>query len=295
MKYVITGSIGHISKPIVTELVKEKHQVTVITSNSERIAEIQSLGAQAAVGSVEDIAFLTKTFTGANAVYTMVPPTMSAPDLKKHIGTIGENYAAAIKASAVKNVVNLSSIGAHMAEGCGPVSGIFFVEKALNSLENVNVKHLRPGYFYYNLFANINLIKNMNIIGSNYDENTSIVFADTSDIAVVAAEELLNLSFTGKTIRYIASDERKAKEVAGVIGNAIGKPQLPWINFPDEQTLGGMLQAGLPNEIAKNYVEMGTALRSGEMITDYYKNRPANFGKIKLEDFAKTFAAAYNA
>ncbi|OIR12779.1 NmrA-like family protein [mine drainage metagenome] len=295
MKYVITGSIGHISKPIVTELVKEKHQVTVITSNSERIAEIQSLGAQAAVGSVEDIAFLTKTFTGANAVYTMVPPTMSAPDLKKHIGTIGENYAAAIKASAVKNVVNLSSIGAHMAEGCGPVSGIFFVEKALNSLENVNVKHLRPGYFYYNLFANINLIKNMNIIGSNYDENTSIVFADTSDIAVVAAEELLNLSFTGKTIRYIASDERKAKEVAGVIGNAIGKPQLPWINFPDEQTLGGMLQAGLPNEIAKNYVEMGTALRSGEMITDYHKNRPANFGKIKLEDFAKTFAAAYNA
>lgn len=295
MKYIITGSIGHISKPIVTALVKEKHQVTVITSNTERIADIQSLGAQAAVGSVEDIAFLTKTFTGADAVYTMVPPTMSASDWKKHISTIGENYAAAIKASGIKYVVNLSSIGAHMAEGCGPVSGIFFVEKALNSLENVNVKHLRPGYFYYNLFANIDFIKHMNIIGSNYDENTSIVFADTNDIAAVAIEELLNLSFTGKTFRYVASDERKAKEIASVIGNAIGKPQLPWINFPDEQALGGMLQAGLPNEIAKNYVEMGTALRSGEMIADFHKNRPVTFGKIKLEDFAKTFAAAYNA
>ncbi len=295
MKYVITGSIGHISKTIVTALVKNQHQVTVITSNQQRVADIEALGAQAAVGSIEDIAFLTKTFTGANAVYTMVPPNMAATDWKNYIASIGENYAAAIKASGVKYVVNLSSIGAHMPDGCGPVSGIFLVEKTLNNLENVNIKHLRPGYFYYNLFANIDLIKHMNIIGSNYDENTSIVFADPSDIAAVAAEELLNLSFTGKTNNYIASDERKAKEVASVIGNAIGKPELPWINFPDEQALGGMLQAGLSNEIASNFVEMGTALRSGEMIADYHKNRPATFGKIKLEDFAKTFAAAYNA
>lgn len=295
MKYVITGSTGNISKAIVTALVKEKHEVTVITSNQQKVSDIEALGAKAAVGTVEDITFLTKTFSGADAVYTMVPPNWTASDWKKHIGKIGQNYAVAIKASAVKHVVNLSSIGAHMPEGCGPVSGLFLVEKTLNSLENVNVKHLRPGYFYYNLFANIDLIKHMNIIGGNYDENTSIVFADPSDIAAVAAEELLNLSFTGKTIRYIASDERKTKEVAGVIGNAIGKPQLPWINFPDEQALAGMLQAGLSNEVANNYVEMGTALRSGEMIADYHKNPPATFGKIKLEDFAKTFAAVYNA
>jgi uncharacterized protein YbjT (DUF2867 family) len=50
MNYVITGSIGHISKPIVKKLKEAGHHVTVITSNSDRVKEIESLGATAFVG-----------------------------------------------------------------------------------------------------------------------------------------------------------------------------------------------------------------------------------------------------
>ncbi len=294
MKFIITGSLGNISKPLAEKLVAAGHMVTVVSSKVEKAAPIEALGAKAAIGSVEDAGFLIQTFSGADAVYTMVPPNFGASDWKKYIAGIGENYAAAIKTSGVKNVVNLSSMGAHMPEGCGPVSGLYFVEKALNRLEGVNVKHLRPGFFYPNFLSQVGMVKHMGIMGGNYGEGTTLVIVHPNDIAEVAAEELQDLTFTGKSIRYIVSDEKTTHELAAIFGKAIGKPELSWVNFKDEDTLAGMLQAGLPEEIAKNYAEMGVAMRSGEMAADYLKHKPATFGKTRLEDFAPVFAAVYS-
>ena len=295
MKYVITGSLGNISKPLAKTLIAAGNSVTVVSSQESRKAEIEALGATAAIGSVQDVAFLTKTFTGADAVYTMVPPTFAAADWKKYIGDTGKVYADAIAASDVKHIVNLSSIGAHMAEGCGPVSGIYREEKALNALSDVNIIHIRPGNFYTNLLSNISMIKHANIIGANYGVNTSIVFVHPSDIAAVVAEELTALSFKGHTVRYVVSDERTTNDVAKVLGAAIGKPELPWIDFKDEDSLGGMIGAGLPEEVAQNFVEMGKAVREGKMFEDYNAHKSSvKVSKTKLEDFAKEFAAAYN-
>ncbi|MFY9150525.1 MAG: NAD(P)H-binding protein, partial [Prolixibacteraceae bacterium] len=199
MKFIVTGSLGNISKPLAEKLVAAGHSVAVVSSKANKTAQIEALGAKAAIGSVEDVAFLTKTFTGADAVYKMVPPNFGAANWKKYIAGIGENYAEAIHGAGVKNVVNLSSIGAHMPEGCGPVSGLFFVEKALNALDGVNVKHLRPGFFYGNFLANAGMAKHMGIIGGNYGEGASLVIVHPEDIAEVAAEELLGLKFKGKS------------------------------------------------------------------------------------------------
>ena len=293
MKYILLGSLGNISKPLAEKLISEGHEVTVISSKPEKTAQIEALGAKAAIGSVEDVVFLTKTFTGADAVYTMVPPHFGATNWKKYIAGIGENYATAIKNSGIKNVVNLSSIGAHMPEGCGPVSGLYLVEKALNGLDGVNVRHLRPGFFYPNFMNQIGMIKNMGITGGNYGEGTTLVIVHPSDIAEVAAGELKDLAFKGKSILYIVSDEKTTTEIGSILGKAIGKPEIPWVNFTDEDTLNGMLQAGVPIEIAKNYTEMGAAMRSGEMDSDYGKNKPSEFGKTKLEDWAPVFAKAF--
>ncbi|NEW84178.1 MAG: NAD(P)H-binding protein [Mariniphaga sp.] len=293
MKYVVLGSLGNISKPLAQKLVDAGHSVTVISSKAVKIEQIEAFGAKAAIGSVDNVSFLAKTFAGADAVYTMVPPNFSVGNWKKYIGGIGENIAAAVKASGVKNVVNLSSVGAHMPDGCGPVSGLYFAEKALNGLDGVNVIHLRAGFFYLNFLGNISMIKNMGIIGGNYGEGTKLPLVHPEDIADAAAEEMLKLSFKGKNIRYVISDEKTTNEVAAILGKAIGKPELPWINFKDEDTLAGMLQAGLPEEIAKNYTEMGAAMRNGEMVAEYKTDRPSALGKTKLEAFAPVFAAVY--
>jgi len=294
MSIVVTGSLGHISQPVVQQLVAAGKQVTVISSNAERASAIEKLGAKAAIGSVTDEAFLEKTFAGAEAVYTTVPPYFAQEDWKGYIGSVGKKYAAAIQKAGVKYVVNLSSIGADKPDGVGPVSGLYRVEQALNELEGVNVLHLRPGFFYYNFLNNIGLIKQHGIIGGNYGVDSTLVLAHTNDIAKVAGDALLSLSFTGKTVQYIASDEKKTSEIAAVLGKAIGKPELPWIDFTDADTLGAMIGAGLTEEMAKNYTEMGVAVRTGWMAEDYRAKQQSPGGAIKLEDYATEFAAVYN-
>ncbi len=294
MKYVITGSLGHISKPLTETLVKAGHQVTVISSSADRIPSIEALGAHAAIGSINNEQFLANTFMGADAVYTMIPPSWDSADWKAHIHNVGKIYAAALKVAGVKKVVNLSSVGAHMPDGCGPVSGLHFAEQELNKLDGVTITHLRPGFFFYNLMANIGMIKGMGIMGGNYGEGTTLIMAHPNDIAAVAAEELQNTSSTGHSIRYIASDERSTTDIAKVLGTAIGKPEVPWVNFKDEDNYNGMLQAGLTEEVAKNYTEMGHAMATGQMAADYNNHKPT-LSPTKLEDFAKEFAAAYNA
>ena len=295
MKYVITGGAGHISKPIVERLLAAGHIVTVIGRNPEHLKELGDQGATTATGSVDDVKFLTEAFEGADAVYTMVPPNWAAPDWKKWIGRIGENYAQAIKNAGVKYVVNLSSIGAHLPDGAGPVSGLYRAEQALNSLKNVHVKHLRPSYFFNNFLSMASMVKQMSIIGNNFGgDNFTMVLTDTNDIADAATEELLKLNFTGQTIRYIASDERNINEVAKIIGDAVGKPGLPWVVFSNDQAYEGLVQAGLPQEIARNYAEMGNALHTGIMQEDYWKHHPEKLGKVKIENFANTFAAVYS-
>ena len=292
MKYVITGSLGNVSKPLSEKLLANNHTVTIITSHATRQKAIEEIGATAAVGSVEDVQFLTDTFKGADAVYTIVPPKWDAANWKEWIAGIGNNYAKAIKQTGVKYVVNLSSMGAHMPDDCGPVSGLYRVEEALNALEDINIKHLRPAYFYHNFMAQSNMIKHAGIMGANFGDNP-VPLVHPADVAEAAAEELLNLTFAGHSVRYIVGDEKTGAEVAKIIGEAVNKPGLPWIVFTDEQNIEGAKQAGLSEEVAKNYTELGKAMRTGEMMEDYYRNK-SSFSNINFKDFAAEFAGAFN-
>lgn len=293
MNYVITGSIGHISKPIVEGLVKARHSVTVITSKAENAAKIEQLGAKAAVGSVEDADFVRTAFAGADAVYLMIPPKWGVTDWRGYQNGVADNYIDALKANGIQYVVLLSSVGAHMGNGAGPVDGLYDLEQKLKTVEGLNVKILRPSYFMENLFNMAGMVKGMGIMGSNFGDDT-VVLTHTSDIAAVALQNLMNLDFTGHQVQYIASDERTGAEIASVLGEAVGKPGTPWVVFSDEQNKQGMLQAGLNEEMATNYTTMGVALRNGAMQEDYFANRPATFGRVKLDEFAKNeFAPAF--
>lgn len=295
MKYVITGSTGHISKPIIENLVKAGHEVIVISSDIKKEDDIKALGASPAIGSVEEADFLAAVFRGADAVYLMIPPKWTVSDWIGYQKAVADNFVDALNINAVKHVVVLSSIGAHMGVGAGPVDGLGYLEQEITSKTRADALFLRPSYFYYNLFNQIGMIKHAGIMGSQQPASHKLVLTHTTDIAEVATEALLKLDFKGKTVQYIASDERTWAEITKVLGSAIGKPELPYVEFSYEQSHGGMLGAGLSKVLADGYATMGEALRSGEMEADYWKNKPAKLGKIKLEDFAKEFAGAFSA
>lgn len=292
MKFTITGSLGNISRQIVEILVKNKQEVTVVSSDPKKINAIEALGAKAAIGSIADTGFLTNAFKGADVVYTMIPPDYRALNYKQYMTETGKSILAAIKASGVKRVVNLSSIGAHLSEGNGPIAGLYEVEQMLNTLNDVAVKHLRPGFFYTNFFIDMGTIRNLGIMGSNYESKSKLSMVHPKDIAEVAAQELQG-AFEGKSHRYIVSDEREIADVAKALGAAIDKPALPWVKFSDEDLFAGLTGAGLSESLSKLYVEMGHAIGSGIIFEHFHQQQPELVGKTKLTDFANEFGAVY--
>lgn len=295
MKYILTGSTGNITKPLATTLIAAGHQVTIISTTESRKEEIEKLGASAAIGSVQDEPFLSKVFQNADAVYLMIPPTFSVSDWLGYQKEVAENFVTAIKQSGVKNIVQLSSIGAHMGEGAGPIDGLAYLEKRLSAIDDINVIKLRPSYFYTNFYAMIDMIKHAGIIGSNIgDYNDKLVLTHPNDIADAAAKYLLALDFKDQNIAYVSSDIRTFSDIVKTLGDAIGKPELPWISFSDDDNHQGMLKAGLPEVFAKSYTQMGKSIREGLIQEDYFSRNEQPQGKVKLEDFAKEFAQVYH-
>lgn len=298
MKIVLTGSIGNIGKPLTKELVKKGHAVTVITRSGKRQSEIEALGAKAALGSMFDADFLADTFKDADIVYLM--ETMEAAgdmfdksvDFIGSINKIGDAYKSAIEKSGVNKVVHLSSVGAHTNKGTGILIFHHNVENKLRSLpENVSIKFIRPVGIYINLFSFINSIKNKGGIFSNYGGDKKEPWVSPLDIAAVIAEEM-NSPFNGKTVRYVASDEISPNEIAKELGKAIGKPDLKWNIISNEELLDNWTKIGFNEQVAKGFVEFQASQGTGELYEDYYKNHPV-LGKVKLADFAKEFAVAY--
>jgi uncharacterized protein YbjT (DUF2867 family) len=293
MKIVITGSLGHIGKPLTTTLVQKGHAVTVISSNPEKRPAIQALGATAAIGALQDPGFIVNTFEGADAVYGMCPPNYAlVKDIRGYYTEIGNNYAEAIRKTGVGRIVFLSSMGADLDQGTGVVLGVHDVEGILNTLPGVAVTHLRPGYFYYNLYNYVGQIKGAGVISDNFGGDDRIMLVDPADIAAVAAEELESTG-TVQRIRYIASDDRSAGEVARALGAAIGIPELKWTVCSDAERLEAMLQYGMPPAFAASLVEMTACIHSGDFYRDYRAQKLAPTGKVKLEDFIGEFAAAF--
>ncbi len=293
MKVVVTGSLGHIGKPLTQELVQKGHAVTVISSNPEKQKEIEHLGAKAAIGSMEDTAFLAIAFTGADVVYCMVPPAdFKEPDRRLFYSNIATNYVSAIKQAQVKRVIHLSTFGADLDKGTGILLGAYDAENIFNQLIDVKITHIRPTYFYYNLNNFINTIKHQGVIKANYGGDQTFPMVAPVDIAAAIADEILNNTTQG-TVRYVSSDERNGHEIAKVLGEAIGKPDLKWEVISNEEVLQNLKGFGVPAILAEGLVEMSDSMYKGNLASDFYKNKPA-FGAVKLEDYAKEFAAAYN-
>jgi uncharacterized protein YbjT (DUF2867 family) len=296
MKIIVTGSLGHIAKPLTEELVKKGHTVKVVSSKPEKQKDIEALGATAAIGTVEDPDFLSNIFTGADIAYTMLPPANSYFDpnfdLMQYTRSIGYNYAKAIQQSGVKRVIHLSSIGAHLEKGSGLILYHRAAEDILNKLSDVDITFMRPVGFYYNLYSFLPMIKNQGFIAANYGADDNLVWVSPIDIATAIAKEIETPAVSRKII-YVASDELTGNETAAILGAAIGKPDLKWILLSNEQWQSGLEAAGMNPVIADGFIEMFAAQHTGLLMEDYYRNRPV-LGKVKMKDFAKEFAITFN-
>lgn len=291
MKIIVTGSLGNISRVLVEKLVTSGHEVKVISSNSDRVMEIEKLGATPLIGSLGNAEFVCRSFKDTDAVYTMVPPDFAVPDYYDFADKIHQNYVLAIEQNNVQHVVNLSSIGVAVA-GTAPLSRYYNLETRLNGIAGLNVVHLRPAMFYTNFYGGLGAARQQGIIGHNLAGTVDLLMTHPGDIADAAFSFLNPLSFAGIQIEYIISDIKDGNAIAEILGKAINR-KLDWVEFPDDALLSGLLQNGFSQDAAETLiVNAGKAIREG--LFDEFKKAPYKvMGSRKFVDFARDFATAY--
>lgn len=291
---VITGASGHIGRRAAEILLRKGLPVRVVGRNAERLQPLTRRGAEAAVGYLRDTTFLTRVFKDAQAVFTMIPSDYAAEDFRGFQIDVGASIAAAIRATGVGEVVNLSSQGADLVSGTGPILGLRDQEKRLDALPGVNVVHLRPTYFMENLFMNIPLILHRGMAGSAVRGDVPIAMIATCDIADRVAEWLQKADFEGSRVEDLLGErDLTLAEATAILGRRIGRPELKYVQFSAEEARQGMRGMGVGADAARLLIEMSQALNEGRFAVGV-KRTPRNTTATSIEQFAETFAAAYH-
>jgi len=264
--YAIIGASGNTGSVIAGRLLEHGEKVRVIGRDPQRLEGLVQKGAEAAAATVGDAAALTKAFSGAKAVYLMIPPNPSHPNVREDQERVSDALTAAVKNAGVEYAVVLSSIGADKPEKTGPVVGLHNLEQKLNGVASLKADYIRAGYFMENLFAQIGVIQNFGITGGPLRSDLKVPMIATQDIGAAAAESLLKLNFSGKQTRELLGQRGlNYQEAASIIGSAIGKPGLGYMQLGAGQIRPSLLQMGWSPSMADLLLEMSEALNSGYM------------------------------
>ncbi len=291
---VITGATGHTGKVAAEALLAKGEKVRVIGRDAKKLGPFAQKGAEAFVGDVHDATSMTKAFEGATAVYLVLPEDTSQQDLRAHQESVSDAYAAAIANAHVPCVVALSSIGAQHAQGTGPIVGLHNMEQKLNRIAGLNVLHLRPGYYMENLLMSIAPLRSMGTLPGGMVGDVAMPWIATKDIGAYAATRLAARDFSGSSIQELHGQrDISMKEGASIVGAAIGKPKLSYMQVPFMMLEPALVQMGLPKKTAALLVEMWKGANAG-LIVPLEPRSAINTTPTTLESFvAEVFAPAY--
>lgn len=292
--YVILGATGNTGSVAAETLLTKGEKVRVVGRSKERLSRLVGRGAEAFEADVTDSAALAKAFTGARAVYVMLPPDMTNTNYRAHQDEVTESIAKALEAAAVTHVVALSSFGADKVDKTGPVAGLHVMEERFAQIPNLNALYLRAGYFMENTLPQVGVIKSFGMMVGPVSADLAMPVIASHDIRVAVADALLKLDFTGHQTRELLGQRNiNYLEMAKIIGTAVGIPNLTYVQLPAEQIIQAMTQMGISKNMAGLLCEMSDSLNNGHMRALETRSA-ANTCPTPYEEFVqKVFVPAY--
>ena len=285
--YVILGATGNTGAVVADRLLSQGQKVRVVGRSKERLAKFGKRGAEVVEADLTRPAQLKQAFHGAKAVYAMIPPNLTSPDVRAYQNEVAEATAQALEAAGVTHAVTLSSVGADKADKTGPVVGLHLMEKRFTQIPNLNALHIRAGYFMENTLAQTGIIKDFGMMAGPVKADLPLGMIASEDIGAMAAEALLKLDFQGQQTRELLGQRDVTYlEVAKIAGKAIGKPDLTYVQLPMDQIMEALQQMGMSKNMATLLCEMCESLNNGYMRA--LETRTAeNTTRTSYEEFVK--------
>jgi uncharacterized protein YbjT (DUF2867 family) len=269
--YVIAGVSGNTGSVVATTLLADKQPVRVIVRDAAKGEPWKAKGAEVVVASLDDRAALARALTGAKGAYLLLPPpawnaTGIAAERARHaeaiIGAVGDARPA--------HVVLLSSIGANLPSGTGPIQFLHPIENGLRA-SGVPSTFLRAGAFFENWLG----VAKGAIDGGTlyYGLKGDVKFPQvaTTDIGRTAARLLVEGPAGVRVVNLAGPTEQSLQDVAAALGAVAGKP-IAAVTVPPQAQLDALVGMGASKELASSFVEMTDAINTGRLAWDGSEN-----------------------
>jgi uncharacterized protein YbjT (DUF2867 family) len=252
--YVIAGVTGHVGSVAAKELLAKQKPVKVIVRDAKKGEAWSKQGAQVAVGSLEDSAFLTQALNGADGCFVLIPPSFDVTDFFAYQKKIADCAAAAVTAANTPHVVMLSSIGADSAAGTDPNRGLHYFEEALRETKTT-LTAVRAGYFQENIEGALAPAKQAGIFPNMLGPaDHAFPMIATKDIGLFVADSLLNNPTRSENVD-LQGPSYSIREAAQLLGKALGK-EIKVVDIPAADRVDALKQAGSNDHIATVFAQM---------------------------------------
>ena len=264
--YTVLGASGHTGSIVANKLLDHGKKVRVVGRDAKKLATLVSRGAEAIIADVTDVEALKKALAGIEGLFSLTPPDVTSDNYRAYQDRVSDAVATAIEEAGVKYVVTLSSFGADKVGKTGPVAGLHAMEERFADIAEINVLHLRAGYFMENVLPQAEIIRNFGMMAGPLRSDLSLPLIATKDIGEAAAEALLHFNFDGQHAKELQGQRDVSyAEIARIVGTAIRRPALAYIQLPAEQVMMAMTQMGTSRNFAGLICEMADALNNGHM------------------------------
>ncbi len=273
MAIVITTPTGQIGSRVTRLVIQAGERPTLLVRNASKLSPEVRAASNVIEGDLSDKAFVLEATKGATALFWLIPTDYRSEDPVGDILKLGHNAAAAIKENKIEHTVLISSMGAEKRGG-DFIGGLGQVEDLL--LETgANVVFIRPGYFFSNLFGNLDTLK-QGILPTTIPVDLEVPWNDPNDVGEVAAARLLNRSWSGQSVQYVAGPRSLTyNDVAQIISENAGK-QVQAIRVGDDQLREGLTAAGFSKGAVEGFVGMGHRIGGGiESERSYVSTTPS--------------------
>ena len=286
MRIAITTPTGNIGRELTQRLLDQGgHELILLARSPDKLKKEQAKGAKVVRADQGDAAAVKKATQGADALFFLCPPSFAVPNYRAYYGQLAKNGAAAVKANKIKHTVLLSSIGAHLSKGTGPILGLHDAEKIFSEVTK-GLTILRPGWFMENHLWHLDTIKSLSSIFMPLSGDVTMPMIATVDIAERAARLITRPAPSRPTIVPLhGPKDYSLDECAKIIGRVIGK-EVRHVQVPPAKAKEAMIGIGATENVADTMLEMYAGLQAGK-VTDEVKRSPETTTPTTFETFVK--------
>jgi len=259
--YVIAGATGRVGSVTARSLLAEGANVRVLVRRPSDAENWKEQGAEVRVVRLDDRAVLTAALHGCAGFFVLLPFDLTAAHPDDHAERLTTSIAGAVADANVPHVVMLSSAGADLAEGTGPITGLYALEQALQATGTV-LTALRSGHFQEKVSDVIEVARESGVFpvfAASADAPLPMVA--TADLGAVAARALQSPPDVSENVDVVGPSYSE-RAVATLLGEALGR-ELQVATIPEEAWVGAFVQAGFRPRIAESLAELYRADEQG--------------------------------